>query len=217
MLGHGAVVLVSGRPGNGLWVNWAGDGESWEPYHNLCAAWNRAETDPARHYCAELAAVNRSNRYTMRVDGCTTTTSSSTGVVALSAADGLGADGPAVLVAMDRQNPPHALVGDLFTLRATVVRVGFSGTTHYFFPAQTVWLPYRNSTGGLEKELLVSVSNSGDAATPCTANCSRLMASSDRGRSWRVAMVNPTTPSHTTILRWLRKSMRLRMRTNSGN
>ena len=227
VLGHGAVVLVSGRPGNGLWVNWAGDGESWEPYHNLCAAWNRAETDPARHYCAELAAVNRSNRYTMRVDGCTTTTSSSTGVVALSAADGLGADGPAaVLVAMDRQNPPHALVGDLFTLRATVehesagfgsmiktddaaknssffasltfeapVRVGFSGTTHYFFPAQTVWLPYRNSTGGLEKELLVSVSNSGDAATPCTANCSRLMASSDRGRSWRVAMVNPTTPS----------------------
>jgi hypothetical protein len=71
-------------------------------------------------YCAELATVNASNCYTMRVDSCSITTSSSTGVVALSTADGVAAGEAAVLVAMDRQAPPHSVVGDLFTIRASI-------------------------------------------------------------------------------------------------
>ena len=75
-----------------------GDGESSGPFENLCAAWNVLLPAPGLHYCAEMAAVNASNCYTMRVDACSVTTSSSTGVVTLSGADSVENGESVVLV-----------------------------------------------------------------------------------------------------------------------
>jgi hypothetical protein len=73
------------------------------------------------------------------------------------------------------------------------VLVGQSSSTYYHFPAQIMWLraDADDSSGGSDR-LVMAVSNSFDTAKSCTANCSRLMQSTDMGRSWTVGLLNPT-------------------------
>ncbi len=60
------------------------------------------------------------------------------------------------------------------------------GLAHFYFPATLHW-----ANASTQQRMLMSVSNSADSLTACTANCSRLMASTDAGRSWSVGAVDP--------------------------
>ena len=105
--------------------------------------------------------------------------------------------------------PPHALATASATAHqhdgqppaSTNVRVDFEtpvvvgsasgtahgGLAHFYFPATLHW-----ENASTQQRLLMSVSNSADSLTACTANCSRLMASTDAGRSWSVGAVDPS-------------------------
>ena len=74
------------------------------------------------------------------------------------------------------------------------VLVGQSSSTYYHFPAQIMRLrgSGASSGSGSSDSLVMAVSNSFDTAKPCTVNCSRLMQSSDQGRSWAVGLLDPT-------------------------
>ena len=67
--------------------------------------------------------------------------------------------------------------------------MGQSTTGYYHFPAQVMWL---RGEGEFNDTLVMAVSTSFDTVKPCTANCSRLMRSTDGGRSWALGLTNPT-------------------------
>ena len=69
------------------------------------------------------------------------------------------------------------------------VLVGQSTTGYYHFPSQVMWL---RGEGEFNDTLVMAVSTSFDTVKPCTANCSRLMRSTDGGRSWALGLTNPT-------------------------
>ena len=67
--------------------------------------------------------------------------------------------------------------------------MGQSTTGYYHFPSQVMWL---RGEGEFNDTLVMAVSTSFDTVKPCTANCSRLMRSTDGGRSWALGLTNPT-------------------------
>lgn len=103
LLSNGVLALSSGRPGIGLWLSHAGDGEAWE-YHNIAAEHNgalsRQKMPAALAFAAEVASVTNASSPAVFAQG--RQTAAYTSLVELEPALGPGGGESTALLFYDR-------------------------------------------------------------------------------------------------------------------